>query len=1124
MQISTLYQPWHAPTRCYQKLSKIMKIFTLIMFVCCVQVSATVYSQNISISEKNISIENLLEKLGRQSGHTFFYNSGLFKNYPLIKVSLKDVPLKDALARILSSSDLDYYIVNKTVVISKAAPKALTEITGIKAPVVITGKITTKDGSPLPGVTITAKGTGPKQVWISDIKGTYRAIVFEGNTSLVFSYLGYLSKEVKISTNRVLDITLEENNSQLDQVQVLAYTTTSKRLSTGNSYTITSEELAKSPVPNVLQMIQNKVPGLQIIQNTGQVGGSFNVKIRGINGFNNVDPLYIVDGVPYPAGGTNFNPNGMSGGLPTLSNNRGTGTLAQQGGNALNYLNPEDIESIDVLKDADATAIYGSRGAYGVILITTKKGSYNKNGDPSLNVNLNRSLSVVGTFPELLGTTDYLMLRREALKNDGLTAGPADLDLNGTYPLDAETNWSKELTYYKAWSTRLNLRYSGGSELTSYSVSGSFNDQGNVLRSKGYNRDGGLKVDLSTNTKDKKFNITVSTLFSSTVNTMLPYEFSGDAATLRAPNGPSYFNPDGSLNWISNANPYSYINTDYRGVTNNLLGNTTLLYKPVKGLTIKALVGYNLLTGNELRQVPTTVFAPNDVTATARANSASNVYNIRTWSFEPYANYTTALGKRGNITAIAGATFQDKMIYQNQITGTGFVADARLNNPSAGTTVTTAFNKSLTRYMGYFGNLNYNWANKYIVNFSARYDGSTKFAPENRFGWFGSVGGSWIFSEEKLIKDNLPFLSFGKLRASYGTTGGDGIPNYSYLATYSTGTPYLNNTVFTTSALANNTLHWESNKKQDYGISLGFLKDRILIDASYYKNKVSDQLIGQPLSNVTGFSSVTLNSPVLIQNTGLEFSLSSSNIRGKNFSWSTNAVMTLPKSKVISMPEQYLTPNFNYVLGESISNIKVFNYVGVNPQTGEYNYLNAAGVQGAYLTGLTTTDKNTNIDLAPRYFGSVSNSFSYKSISLDFSVALVNKMGANFQGQLSYLPGYFDRNTTSWALDRWQNPGDITNVPKATTNLLTNLFGQNIFRQSSGAYERVTYARLQNLSLSYSLPKEYLKRLHVSNLRVTLQGQNLLTISKYHDLDPENLSLVSLPPLKVFNLGLNVTL
>jgi hypothetical protein len=464
------------------------------------------------------------------------------------------------------------------------------------------------------------------------------------------------------------------------------------------------------------------------------------------------------------------------------------------------------------------------------------------------------------------------------------------------------------------------------------------------------------------------------------------------------------------------------------------------------------------------------------------------------------------------------------MIFQNQITGTGFVADARLNNPSAGTSVITSYNKSLTRYMGYFGSLNYNWANKYIINLSARYDGSTKFAPENRFGWFGSAGGSWVFSEEKFIKEVIPFLSFGKLRASYGTTGGDGIANYGYLSSYSTGVPYLNNTVFISNGLANSSLHWESNKKQDYGISLGFLKDRFLIDVSYYKNKVSDQLISQPLSNVTGFGSVLLNSPVLIENTGLELGLSSANIRSQNFSWSSSAVLTIPRNKVVEMPSQLLSPNFNYVLGKSVSNVKVYNYAGVNPQTGEYNFINAAGQQGAFLTNLTNEDKYINIDLTPRYYGSISNTFNYKNISLDFSFALVNKMGSNFQSQLSTLPGYFDRNSTSWALTRWQRPGDETNVPKATTNLLTSAFGQNNFRQSSGGYERIVYARLQNLSLSYSLPKNLLKKLHLNQARITLQGQNLWTISKYADLDPENLSLVSLPPLKVFKLGLNLTL
>lgn len=992
-------------------------------------------------------------------------------------------------------------------------------------PLAVSGTVIDERDNPVPGVSVKVLGsqiaasTGDNGGFIVIIPNPDRQV-------LQFSYVGYVTREIPIADLKSpVKIKLTPAVNDLDQVQVLAYGTTSKRLNIGNSFTVNEKELAKSPVPNVLQSIQNKVPGLQIIQNTGQIGGSFNVKVRGLNGIDKiVDPLYIVDGVPFPAGGSNFNPNRQSGGLPVLQNNGPSATSSQLGGNALNYINPEDIESIDILKDAEATSIYGSRGAYGVILITTKKGSQNRNGRSAFNFNLDRSFSKPSSFPELLNTEDYLMLRREALKNDGLKAGPGDLDLNGTYPLDAYTNFSDEVTGSPAWSTRVHARYSGGSELTSFSVSGNYNDQGNVVKSNGYNRDGGLKIDLSTNSKNQKFSLTMGALFNSTVNTMPPYDFSGRDVLLRAPNSPSYFDTKGNSIWIDNANPFSYLNVNYRSVTNNLLGNTTISYRPVRGLSLRAVVGYNLLTGNELRQTPSSVFSPNDLTAATKANSASNLYDIRTWSFEPYANYSTKFGEMGTITITAGGTLQDKMVHQDQIFGTGYVADARLNNPSAASNVTANYNKAVTRYVGYFGNLNYNWANKYLLSVTARYDGSTKFAPDDRFGWFGSVGAGYIFSQEKWVRENLSFISFGKVRGSYGSTGGDGIDNYLYTATYSTTQAYLGNTSFLVNALANNSLHWELNKKLDIGLSLGFLKDRIMIEGTYYRNRISDQLLAQPLSTSTGFSSVTMNSSAKLENSGYELSFGTNNLQSKNFSWSTRAVLTLPQSKVISLPDAYLLPNNNYVLGLPVTNFRVFNYAGVNTQTGQYNFINASGKTDAFLGQLNDADRTVNIDLSPKFYGSISNTLAYKTLSLDFTFSFVNKMGRNFQGQLTTLPGLFNVNTSSWALDRWQNPGDETNVPKVTSNLLNNLFSQTNFARSSGSFERIIYARLQNLTLSYGLPKRMLSKVKLSDMRLSIQGQNLFTISRYNDLDPENMSLFSLPPLRVFSFGLNVTL
>lgn len=1103
---------------CIPQILRVMKLIIFLLTTAILQVSASSFAQRVTINLNKAPLTTVFKEIRKQTGYDFFYSDQAMKNAGKVNINVKDADLKTVMELCLADQKLSYRIDDNIIVVKEQVSIGI--FRNAIQPRIYIGVVLDEKDQPLAGVSLKVKGSNLTTT--TNMEGRFTTpVITDPEAVLIFSYVGYVTREINVSELKVpIIIKLVVANSDLDQVQVLAYGTTTKRLNTGNSYTIKSSEIEKNPVPNILQVMQYRVPGLSISQNTGQVGGSFLVRVRGLNGLNNIDPLYIVDGVPFPAGGLNNNPNGMSGGLPTLSNNRGSGTLAQQGGNALNYINPADIESIDILKDADATSIYGSRGAYGVILITTKKG---KQGKPKLNVNLNRGIARPGSFPELLKTEDYLMLRREAIANDGLTVAATDLDLNGTYPEDAYTNWSEELTGHTANTTRLNTTYSGGTELTSFSLSGSYNDHGNVLQAKGYNRDGSLRFQINNTTPNKKFNIDLSGYYSSTVNTMVPYDFTGDASIFRAPNAPSYFLPDGSLNWESGSNPYAYINAIYKGLTNNLFGSTSLNYKPVKGLTLRAVLGYNLLTGNELRAIPTTVFNPAGANNGQNTNSANNAYNIRTWSFEPFANYVTKIAK-GTLNITAGATLQDKLNNQTTITGTGFVADARLNNPSAGTTLTQNYNQFVFRYEGYFGSVNYNWDNKYLLNLSTRYDGSTRFGPGHRYGLFGSAGFAYIFTEEQWIKDNLSFLSFGKLRGSYGNSGGDGIPNYLYLSTYTTTTAYLGNTAFINNGLANSDLHWETTDKRDIGITLGFFKDRLTIDAGYYKNTTTESLVQQPLASTTGFISIAQNSPAKTQSTGVELILTSANLRGKDFNWITNVVMTIPQTKLVAFPEGQVLTVSNYIVGKSLTNMKVFDYAGVNPETGVYNFVNAAGVQGPYLTGLTEADKIRNVDVAAKYFGSISNTISYKSLSVDFTFSLINKMGFNYQGRVSNLPGLLNQNSTKWALDRWTKPGDITNVPKASTSFLNSLLGQNTFRQSSGAYERIIYSRLQNVSIAYDLSNSFFKRINVNNMRVVLSGQNLLTFSKYHDLDPENNSLNSMPPLRVFNLGLNFTL
>ncbi|WP_159440655.1 SusC/RagA family TonB-linked outer membrane protein [Mucilaginibacter sp. OK098] len=1108
-----------------------MKLTTLIILIGFMYVSAATYGQRVNINAHDITIDKLFKELKKQTGYSFLYKSGILKDLQTINVDITDATITEVLDKFLKDRPLDYLIVDKSIVIRRKANAPVKE----NGPMLFVGRVLNEDKKPLPGVTIKVKGAQVGQTYTNE-KGEFSILVINDDDILQFSYVGYESLELKVKgLKNPLSITLKAATNTLDQVQVLAYGSTTRRLSTGSIVQISSQEIEKNPVPNVLQALQGHVPGVFIQQNTGLPGGSFGVAVRAgssISGGTVAQPapLYIVDGVAYPAGQN----------LPLIFqgsvNGANLGPL--RGGNALNYLNSNEIESVTVLKDADATSIYGSRGAYGVILIKTKKGIA---GPPQVNLNVYSGVTLRGTSPDLLNTDQYLMIRREAFKNDNATPGVNDLDLNGTWPTNRYTNLVNELTGGSAATTNANLSYSGGSNNTNYRISGDFSSQNSIQKHGGDVKNGGLTIDLNSTSNNKKFNIDVKTTFSSDVNTLIPFDFNngtgplsyGGSGLFTAPNAPSLFLPDGSLNWETGSNPASAIYSLSKIVTNNLLSTVALSYKPVKGLSINATGGYNLLTGKEFNASPSTVFSPDLGNLAPYTYSIINNYSTRTWDFDANADYQTHLGSKGELDVRVGGTTQDVLSYSSIIRGSNYASDALIYDPAAGgNPVLASYSQTPIRYIGFFGHLNYIWDQKYILNLNTRYDGSTKFGPGKRFGTFGSIGAGWIFSQESLFK-NLKFLDFGKIRASYGTVGGDNIGNYNFLSYYSNTTAYQGNSAVTPTTLSNPELHWELKKELGIGLDLNFLHDRITFTGDYYRTRTTNQLIGQALPTITGFSVYTINSPALIQTTGFELSLTTVNVKSKNFTWSTNFNISIPHSKLISYPGlNLLALNSNYIIGKPVTGVKLYNYAGVNPQTGNYNFTNRNGVTAEYWPIFSPAkldqilDKTAFVDLAPKYYGGFGNTFQYKNFSLDVFFDFKSRMGQNFRGSQSFLPGYFNINTGVEALNRWQKPGDITNVPKVSQNGLVNLFEQGTFDQSSGAYTKVTYARLNNLNFTYRFPSLVAKKLGLNNLSVFLRGQNLLTISniKYKGLDPENLTIGATPPLRVFTAGLNVTL
>jgi TonB-dependent starch-binding outer membrane protein SusC len=1113
-----------------------------IMLFACLCASAAVSGQEINLSVRNESLEKVFTQLEKQSGYTFFFKIELIRTLPKVTVEMKHVTLQKALELCLQNQPtLSYEIVRKTVVIRlKEEPPPAQDRQPAPAAVVIIGKVVDRDGRGIPGVSISLKNT--RFAWTSNADGSFVSVVLDNPwyqqkaLVLVFSSIGYSSREMTISpTDKHIIVSLREQVSTLDEIQTTAYSKTSKRFNTGDISTVTSEEIARNPVQNVLQALQGRVPGLFIQEQTGEANGSFKVQVRSLNTLSGgaqaspniivsgAPPLYIVDGVEYPAGSGSGVPGG---GLPMA--NGYSGSQPQEYGNALNYLDPSQFESINILKGADATAIYGSRGAFGVILITTKKA---KAGKPSLNLNVQHGISTLASHPTLMNTQQYLALRHEAFANDGLKPGTTDYDLNGTWDTTKYTNWQHFFLGGHAPTTRANATYTGGSANSSYLIGANYNSLGNVEFSKGSVKAGGMNFSMNTSTTDKKFVMALSGSYTTNTDDMLSADYTGSSGVGQAPDAPSLYLPNGKLNWSTGTNPLGILSSLYKNVTNNLLANTSLTYTPVTGLSFIASGGYSLLSAKEFSGVPSAVFNPATFTA-SNTSSLLNWYTLRTFSADPRVEFNRKLGDKSHLDVVVGGSLRDIENEQVEIQGSGFLNDELLYDPASAkqAQIGTVFKKSPNRYIGGFATLNYRWADKYILQLNGRRDGSSLFGNNRQFGNFGSVAGAWIISEEPWFKGLHSFMDFLKIKGSYGLVGGNSLSPYQYINTYSVGTAsYEGGNSLTPNNLANAYLHWETDKNAEAGLNFGLLKDAVNVEVIYYFDKVGDQLVNQPLSSITGFTSFVINSPANIHSYGTEITIITHNIRKKDFSWDTKINFTAPRTKLVAYPGvSSLVGNVNYQVGKSITGIKLYKYAGVDPDKGVYNFYNAAGTKGEFTPFLSPTqldpvkDRNQFVDLAPKFYGGILNSFTYKNFSMDFLVTITDKMGPNYEAYQSFPLGQPNANAPeSLAARRWKKAGDITDVAKATTSFI-GLLDQNNFTSSTGAYSNATYARLQNLSVSYRFSPQLIRRARLSGLSIYLTGQNLLTISKYGDLDPENMSSNHMPPLRVFTGGINV--
>lgn len=960
----------------------------------------------------------------------------------------------------------------------------------------ITGTVTDQEDLPLAGVNIIIKDRGAGTM--SDENGKY-TIAVQDTDILVFSYVGFKKVEIPVDGQEVLNVQLEEDVAALDEVVVNAgYYTVKERERTGNISRITAEDIEKQPVGNVLSASIGRMPGVNIQQNTGVPGGSFTIRIRGQNSLREEgnEPLYIVDGVPFP---------GTSIGAGDIN------TLITGGGNPLNSISPSDVESIEILKDADATAIYGSRGANGVVLITTKKG---RAGKTRVEIDLSQSIGQVNHRMKLLNTEQYLAMRREAFANDGAvptTANAPDLLL---WEQDRYTDWQKKLIGGTSYTTNGQLSVSGGNENTRFLIRGAHYRQTPVFPGDYvYKRNSG-HAQVSHVSANRNFRITLSVNYSTDKNDLPTDDPTLQALTL-PPNAPEVLNDDGSLNWVGTSfnNPFARFWRKYRAGADNLVGNAVWSYQVAKGIQLKANLGYTAMQVKEMQVSPKNSFNPAFNVLSGISVFSDNTQ--KTWIAEPQLSYEKDVGK-GKLSLLAGATFQQSLSEGTRVRAEGFSGDDLLENVGAASETTINSGYTKYRYQAVFGRIHFNWAGKYLINLTARRDGSSRFGPGKRFAGFGAIGMAWIFSEESFVKTRLPFLSFGKLRGSYGTTGNDQIGDYGFLNTWNTTVPYQGVIGLTSARLFNPEFAWETNRKTEAALELGFFQDRLFMTVSHYRNRSSNQLIGLPLPFTTGFSGVSGNLPATVQNTGWETELDITPVSGQHFRWNTAFNITIPRNKLVAFPgiERSAFAN-RYAVGRSLFVQKVYRFTGVDPNTGisRFEDINGDGVISS------SEDRQFLVDATQRFYGGINNSFQYKNWQADVFCQFVKQVSANYiSGFSSGAPGSLS-NWPGEVLNRWQRKGQQTEIQKFTQGGGPELRAYGTLRGSDQSFEDTSFLRLKNVNIAYTLTKEQVEKTGLEHLTLYIRAQNLLTISGYRGLDPETQSFGNIPPLRTVTLG-----
>ncbi len=1080
------------------KKSLVLRVIAFLLFVTIFQVYAVdLYSQNnkLTLSASDIQLRQLFKTIEKQSDFMFFYVDSDVEGID-VSVNVKEASVKAVLNQALTKTGLVYEIYDRYITILPGNMEGERDAVA-KQGIMVSGTVTDK-GEPLPGVNVVVKGTFTGVV--SDVNGKYVINVPDKNAVLVFSFIGYTTTEYTVGEQREINVALEEDTHEIEEVVVVGYGTLKKSDLTGSISTVKSDKLLNRPVTNIAQSLQAKVAGVEVFQNSGAPGGHVRMRIRGDNSIKATnEPLYVVDGVI---------------------------------GVTSDLFNPNDIESIEVLKDASATAIYGARGANGVVMVTTKRGMVGKpvidyNGYVSIGY-LPKKIPVLNS-EEFMKVYDQLYVNAQKYDPKGFAEGkynnknltsnfPKLFDSNGK-PL-YDTDWQDE-AYRTALSTNHQLSLRGGVDKTSYGIFLNYRDEEGIMQESWMKRYSGK---FTIDSEIRKWVSMGGSLFVNYQSENRTYTMTDTGAAPRSiletlPIIPVKY-PDGT--WGSNRdwpgteddNPVRLLNERSRlGYTTQVLGDIYLNFRITEALSLKSSFATELINTKNNNYTSKGLRIASTQNGIAQINASRSYY----WQNENYFNYTKTFSGDHKLNAMVGLSWQQRYYEYASAEHQNFSDDFyQWHNLGVGTVVRPSSSTDWKWDLNsYFARINYNYKDRYLATFTGRFDGSSKFGGNNKYAFFPSAALAWRVSEESFLKGNA-LISNLKIRTSFGITGNQEIGNYAYAQSLGTTNIIINNayqTALYRNSFGNPDLKWEKTLQYDAGFDLSLFDHRVEIIADYYNKTTKDLLLDAPIPSTSGLTTVTKNIGS-IRNQGIELTFNTHNIKGNEFNWFTTLNWSMNKNKVIQLGvnDEDIFPG-PYQGGDIII-LRVGEPVGAfwgKVREGTWKESEAAqAAVYARLPGdlkykdLNSDDLINNLDetiigySAPDWVANLSNTLTYKNFdfTLDIRIVYGNDVFNRPKMTLENRSGI--ANSMKTVLDCWSPTNQDS--PIAERRPTTAYFD---YMHDTWLVEDGSFIRIQNLMLGYTFSNSLINKIGLKKLRVYASGQNLFCFTNYSGYDPE---------------------